>query len=73
VVGCCEGGNEPSGYVKCEFLGLLGKCWRLKMDSAPQVNLVVRLVFLEYRRCVDSGLFVTTTTDVSVSPVTYFI
>jgi hypothetical protein len=47
VVGCCEHGNEPSGYVKCgEFLGQLGKCWRLKMDSAPQANSVGRSVSL---------------------------
>jgi hypothetical protein len=45
VVGCCERGNEPSDYLKCgEFLGQLGKCWRLKMDCAPQVNSVGRSV-----------------------------
>jgi len=69
VVCCCERGNEPSGYIKCgEFLGQLGKCWRLKMYSAQQVNSVGRsvgrLVCVKYRRQVSSGMFGTITRDV---------
>jgi hypothetical protein len=36
VAGCCECGNEPSGYIKGgEFLDWLKKYLLLKKDCAP--------------------------------------
>jgi hypothetical protein len=36
VAGCCEDGNESSGFVKHgEILDQLRGCQLLKMDSAP--------------------------------------
>ena len=34
VAGCCEGGNEPSGSIKCGiFLDWLNTCWLLRKAS----------------------------------------
>jgi len=43
VAGCCEHGNEPSGFIKCEqFIGYLGKCWLL-YDSTLCIYLEIGL------------------------------
>jgi hypothetical protein len=37
IVGHCEHGNAPSGYVKGrEILDCVNDCWLLKKDSAPR-------------------------------------
>jgi hypothetical protein len=47
VVGCCEHGNEPSGYVKrLDIVEYLSDWWLLMKDSAPCSWLVSHLVIL---------------------------
>jgi hypothetical protein len=36
MAGCCEHGNEPSGFIKLgTFLEYLNDHWLVKKDSAP--------------------------------------
>ena len=45
MAGCCEGGNEPSGSIKCgTFLGYLRTVWLLRKDCTPWSWLVGWLV-----------------------------
>jgi len=48
VVGACECGNEPAGYMICgETLEYLGNCWLVRKNSAAMsrvVRSVVRFV-----------------------------
>ena len=44
VMGCCECGNEPLGFIKCEgFLDKLRKCKHLKEDSIESVRDLARV------------------------------
>jgi hypothetical protein len=49
VVGCCEHGNEPAGFIKVgEFLELLRNCQLLKNDFPIVVScLVLRRVLIQ--------------------------
>jgi hypothetical protein len=41
VAGCCEHGNEPSGFIKDrEFLDQLSDCWLASQEGIRSMELV---------------------------------